>query len=106
MQSRRAAVRDEIPLTARIRVGEHVVFRELGEELVLLNLASGVYFGLDPVGTRVWRMLGDAPSLRHVLDALLGEYEVEPDLCRSDLIELIAAFRANALVEVIDAAAG
>ncbi len=106
MPHRRASVGDGISLTARIRVGGQIVFRELGEELVLLNLQTGVYFGLDPVGTRVWGMLDAAPSLQRVLDVLLGEYEVEPDRCQSDLLELVAALRANRLVEVLDAAAG
>src|SRR2546430_2126111 len=39
---------------AAIRIRKDVVFRELEGEMVLLNLATGVYFGLDPVGTRIW----------------------------------------------------
>ncbi|PYO19380.1 MAG: hypothetical protein DMD85_18645 [Candidatus Rokuibacteriota bacterium] len=41
---------------AAIRIRKDVVFRELEGEMVLLNLATGVYFGLDPVGTRIWTL--------------------------------------------------
>ncbi|MBI4638608.1 MAG: PqqD family protein [Candidatus Rokubacteria bacterium] len=106
MPYRRASVTGGIPLSARVRVGEQVVFRELGDELVLLNLASGVYFGVDPVGTRIWQILDERGSLSEVLEALVAEYEVEADRCEADLLEFVTALRDNGLVDVVDGTAG
>ena len=41
-------------LTAEVRANDEVLFQELHGEGVLLNLKTGVYFGLDPVGARIW----------------------------------------------------
>ncbi|MGH9865973.1 MAG: PqqD family protein, partial [Candidatus Acidiferrales bacterium] len=30
---------------------------ELGEEAAILNMKNSVYYGLDPVGARIWRLL-------------------------------------------------
>ena len=44
-------------LASRIRPSDEVLFQELQDESVLLDLKSGVYFGLDIVGTRIWQLL-------------------------------------------------
>jgi hypothetical protein len=64
-----------------VRAPEHVLVRELGGESLLLNLESETYFGLDDVGTRMWTLLVERPSIQHALEALQREYGVEEDVC-------------------------
>lgn len=73
-----------ITLASRVRPGV-VVFQDLQGGLVLLNLKTGVYFGVDPVGTRIWHLIREHGSLREVLQALLSEYEVGGAECTRDL---------------------
>jgi hypothetical protein len=63
-------------LPAALRISDAVVFRELDGEAVLLNLDSGVYFGLDEVGTRFWQLVEQHGRLEPVLTALFQEYDV------------------------------
>jgi hypothetical protein len=65
-----------------------VLFRELEGESVLLDLESGVYFGLNGVGTRIWGLLGEQGSLRSVYERLLDEYDVAPSRLEWDLLGL------------------
>ena len=51
-------------LESRVRIPESVLFQELDGEAVLLHLESGVYFGLDPIGTRMWHLLEESESLQ------------------------------------------
>lgn len=81
---------------------ENVLFRELESESVILNLDSESYFGLDDVGTRMWLVLTESDSIQAAYEALEDEYDVEPDLLRKDLIELIEKLIENGLVEVVD----
>lgn len=53
-----------------IRVPPHVLARTVGDETVILDLASGSYFGLDPVGARVWQLLADGRNLAQACDAM------------------------------------
>jgi hypothetical protein len=62
-------------LDSRIRINDDVLWQELQGEAVLLNLKTGVYFGLNPIGTRVWELLAATGMLRDVVDAIVGEYE-------------------------------
>jgi len=84
----------------KLKVSDDVVFRILGNEAVILNLASGVYFGLDTVGTRMWQLMSEHGSTDNVIAAMLGEYEVEEGQLRSDLDKLIEQLNEKGLVRV------
>ena len=94
-----------LSLTSRIAIADGVVFRDLQGELVLLNLQTGVYFGLDPVGTRIWQLLQDHRSVQTVLDRLLEEYDVAEAQCRDDLMHFIALGLEKGLFELHDGTA-
>lgn len=68
-----------------VSVPRGVLFREVGGEAVVLELESGRYYGLDPVGTRMWTLLAEEGRLDTVHRRLLGEYEVGADRLRRDL---------------------
>jgi hypothetical protein len=74
------------------------MFRILGEEAVLLNLASGTYFGLDEVGTRMWQLISEHGSTDKVVATMLDEYEVAENQLRDDLNNLIQQLNEKGLV--------
>jgi Coenzyme PQQ synthesis protein D (PqqD) len=78
----------------------------LGDESAILNLTNSVYYGLDPVGSRVWHLLQKPKSVAELRDALVDEYDVEAGRCESDLIELLEKMRVEGLIQVEGAAAG
>jgi hypothetical protein len=90
------------PGDATIRIRKDVVFRELEGEMVLLNLATGVYFGLDPIGTRIWELIDAHRSTDEIVSAVTAQYEVDAETCRADLGRFFQALRDNELVEVDD----
>jgi hypothetical protein len=77
-----------IPLDSVVAASDDAVFRELDGESVLLNLETGMYFGLDAVGTRVWQLAGDGGSLRGIRERLVEEYDAEPSVIERDLLAL------------------
>ena len=89
-----------IDLQTRVEVPEEVVFRELDGEAVLLHTVAGRYFGLDPVGTRMWTALCAGETLESAADALVAEYDVAPERLRRDLEEFVAALVEHELVSV------
>jgi len=84
----------------KISIPEDVMFRILGEEAVLLNLASGTYFGLDEVGTRMWQLISEHGSTDTVIETMIEEYEVEEVQLRADLDELLNQLKENGLVKL------
>jgi hypothetical protein len=78
------------------------VSSDLAGEAVILNLASGMYYGLDEVGAQVWSLIQEPRSVDAIRDTILEEYEVEPDRCERDLLALLQELEAAELIEVTD----
>jgi coenzyme PQQ synthesis protein D (PqqD) len=73
---------------------------DLGGEAAILNAKTGLYYGLDAVGARVWSLIQQPRSVRDLRETLLSEYDVEPDRCERDLLTLLDQFLAEGLIEV------
>ena len=85
---------------SRVITAPDVMFRIVGEEAVLLNLKTELYLGLDTVGTRMWTVLHEAVSIQAAYEALLAEFEVEPEQLRADLDEFLDKLLEQGLIEV------
>jgi hypothetical protein len=82
-------------------VPEQVVFRELESETVLLNLTTGLYYGLDDVGTRMWKALEKHGTLEEATFELLDEFEVDGTQLQQDLQSLARELCDQGLLEVV-----
>lgn len=90
-----------ITIDSILKTSPQQVACELGDEVVILSLASGVYFGLDPVAARIWTLLGERRPLAVVRDALLEEYQgVDREQCTRDVVALTEQLLHWGLVEV------
>ena len=63
-------------------------------------MGSEVYFGLDPVGTRMWEALADTGDIEAAASRLAGEFEVEESRLLSDLRQLVAELTGAGLLEM------
>ena len=88
-----------VTLSSRLRPASDVLFRELENESVLVHLQGGSYFGLDPVGTRIWALLSECPDLAAVLEHLTQEFDVERARAEQDLLTLADTLVERGLVQ-------
>ena len=87
-------------MKGRVTVPAHVMVRQLGDECVMLDMASGYYFGLDPVGARIWQLLSETSSLAEIVERLAQEYDVTPEQAKSDLVRFVEELKAHGLLNV------
>ena len=83
-------------------VSKDQVSCDLHGEAAILNLKNGVYFGLDPVGARIWNLIQEPRTVTGIRDVLLEEYDVTTDACERDLVRLLQELATHGLVEVRD----
>lgn len=76
-----------------------VIHAFVGGEAVLLDTESGLYFGLDEVGTRIWQLLVAGATEESIVDQLLEEYDVERAQLRADVASFLAALVTKGLTE-------
>ena len=86
----------------RLLAPEHVLFRELDGEAVVLNLQNEMYYGLDDVGTRMWLLLSTSDSVGTAMDILLEEFDVSPEILEQDLAQMITELKSHGLLETAD----
>ena len=87
-----------------VNVSPEQVSCQLGDESAILNLKNTVYYGLDPVGARVWNLIQQPKSISELRDALVDEYDVEAERCERDLLDLLERMRGEGLIQVRNAA--
>ena len=75
---------------------------DLAGEAAILNIKNGVYYGLDPVGARIWKLMQEPRAVADIQITIEGEYDVEPERCARDLLGLLEKLLAEGLIEVKD----
>jgi hypothetical protein len=96
-----AVVKDAPSLEATVAQSSQQVSCDLGDEIVVLSLKNGAYYGLDPVAARIWTMLAEPRTVGAIRDALLSEYEeVEPERCTREVVGLLRQLAKWELVEI------
>ena len=89
-----------VTLASTAQPSGEVLVQEVGDEAVLLDLSGERYFGLDPIGTRIWQLLADAPALAQVHATLCGEFDAPPERIGEDLLALVGQLHDAGLVQV------
>jgi hypothetical protein len=91
-----------VPPTATVAAAGDVLATSFDDDLVLLNLKDGVYYGLEGVGTRIWALIQRPTRVADIRDTIAAEYEVDPEVCETDLRALLGELvkRGLAVVKV------
>jgi len=75
-------------LSDKVTISTQVMARVVGDETVILDLANGTYYGLDPVGARIWQMMSEGQMLVQICEVMLSEYDVTRENIERDVAAL------------------
>ena len=89
-----------ITLDTHITIPADVYTQDIGNESVLLDTQGGRYFGLDPVGTRMWQLLRQHEAMRPAYETMLREFEVTPERLETDLFALTEKMIDKGLAQI------
>ena len=95
-----------MPLTLRSRVlaTDDQVSTTVGDEVVILGLHDGVYYGLDAVGVRLWTLLKEPRLVSDLVDVIMAERDVDALRCEQDVLVFLEDLVGRGLArEVADA---
>lgn len=87
-------------LEQKVIISPSVFAQEVDGEMVLLDMESENYFGLDEVGTAIWQAMQEKETLQEVLELLLEQYEVGEEMLTNDLSDFVEKLVESGLVEV------
>jgi len=87
-------------LPKTVKVSDNVLFQQINNECVLLNMESEQYFGLDEVGARIWEILSENGDTENALATLQSEYDTDEQTLRQDLSKLLSELESEKLITV------
>ena len=77
-------------LETRPTIPPQVISREVGDDTVLLDLASGMYFGVDGVAKRIWESISQGLNLGETAELIASEYAVDSANAQTDVLEFVS----------------
>jgi hypothetical protein len=87
-------------LEKSVRIPKNIIFQEVGQEVVLLDMDAGRYYALNSVGSRIWKLLVEKKELLATFESILDEYEVTGETLQPDILRLVQELQTKGLVEL------
>ena len=91
---------ETILLDSVIVASKEQLSTDLGGGVVILGLESGQYYSLNDVGTRIWDLVQEPKTVLELRDAIVCEYDVDPERCGQDVLEVLKNMESEGLIEV------
>jgi len=68
---------------------QSIIDGELDNHQVIMHIERGKYFGLNPVGKRIWTLIEEPKTFEEITSALILEYNISPDQCKTEVREFL-----------------
>ena len=88
--------------TTRFEPSPNVLFRELGDDLVLLDLQSSKYFNLNKTGAAIWQLLSEKKDQSSISRNLAEQFGVDEKQAQADVAELLGQLLRAGLIAAED----
>lgn len=96
---------EEIPQIGqetRLKRSENILFSEIDQDKVMIDIERGAYFGLNSVAGDIWNLLETPHTPVQLVQTLLQNYEVDEDTCQSETLAALQRMVQLKLVEILD----
>ena len=87
--------RDSVVVRSR-----ELVSSEIDDEIVMMSIENGKYYGLNEVGSCIWRMLEKPHSVADIIKQILLDYEVDPAACEEDVMRFLRQLDDDNILEI------
>ncbi|SFV90142.1 hypothetical protein MNB_SV-4-1258 [hydrothermal vent metagenome] len=86
-------------INSRVILNQNIFAQEVDGEMVLLDMQSENYFGMDAVGTSIWQALKEeGGEIANVLERLSQMYDADRQTLQKDLLAFVENLEKNGLV--------
>ncbi len=93
-------VMSEQILPKKIKISDSVLFQEIDNEYVLLNMKTELYFGLNDIGAKVWQIISQEGTTDTLIEKIMSEYDVPADTLRTDISQLLNELKKEQLISI------
>jgi hypothetical protein len=79
-----------------------VLFNQVDDDLVMMDVNSGNYFGINPVGAEIWNKMEEPVTIQEIINQLLAEYDIDEEICRRETLAFVQQTLERGFVKVLD----
>lgn len=84
----------------QIKAASEQLSSEVSGEAVILNINSGIYYGLNETGAKIWQWIQEVKTIAEIGELLEKEYDVESKQCQEDLQVILNEMLGAGLIEI------
>lgn len=92
--------------TTLLRTSDSVITSEVDGEIMLITIDTGAYFGLNRIGSEIWRLAAEPIALEAISAALKSRFNADPTQIDQQATEFVADLVAKGLLLIADGGPG
>lgn len=87
--------------TTQIKRSETILYSELLDEVAMMDIEHGQYYGVDDAGARIWLLLEQPMRIEAICQQLIREYNISLQACREEVLHFVAELQEHGIFEVV-----
>jgi hypothetical protein len=92
----------QIGLETAIKRSENILFSDIDQDKVMIDIERGAYFGMNPVAGEIWEFLATPQTPLQLVEKLLAVYEIDSETCQAETLQVLQRMARLKLVEVAE----
>lgn len=85
-----------------IRRNEDLLSSDIDGEIVMMSIENGSYYGVNPIGSRIWDIVRNPVKVSDIISVLLKEYDVSKDICEKDVLTFLNTLYNERIIQTIE----
>ena len=91
-----------INLDSTIARNDEIIFSDMDDEMVMMSIDKGEYYGVNPVGRRIWELLASPGPVAGICDTLCREYNVTEEQCNREVLDFLNHLLEKEVIKIVD----
>lgn len=92
---------EPITLNSRVVRSEDFITSTVDNDLVMMSLEKGTYYGLDAIGSHVWEHIAEPITIEDLCQKLTDQFEVEATQCQTDVLAFLNELQKEKMIHVV-----
>lgn len=83
-----------------IKRNDDIVFNKLDDEIVMMSIKNGQYYGLDDIATSIYEIIETPVTFNELVKKLLDSFDIDENTCRKDVEAFLLQLESKEIVTI------
>jgi len=90
----------DIQLSSVVQRNQSIIHASVDDEIVMLDIDNGMYYGLDNIASRIWQMLETPNLVSDICLSMRSDFDVAEDQCQCDVLHFLNSLKHKNLISI------